>query len=393
MRDANWSRGVDLNSRLIMKNLSVALLLDSAPRTWTSQEDIHLRLCQMLRDRGASIVLVFAEEIKNDLAEPFREAGASIEVANYRAGRLNYLKRLREIIARHEVSLVHVCFFDYFSAVPWLARLSGGKQVLYEQLNSGELTATSWKKQLLQLRGALATQPAVKVIAISNFVKEQLIEAGISSAKIVVRHLGVDPNRFFPDAEARGVWATDLGIQPEEIIISTVSVLRSFKNPQTIVQACGLLAKRSVSFKLLVAGDGAMLSNLQRLATDLGVAERIHWLGYCADPASLLQASDIFVLASTGEAFGLVLAEAMACGVPVVGSRSGAIPEIVEDGVSGLLVTPYDAEAFADAIGILAGDVELRRKMGWQAVEHVRAKFRVEKAVEETIAIYQTLWS
>src|SRR5258706_16019829 len=110
-----------------MKNLSVALLLDSAPRTWPSQEDIHLRLCQKLRDRAARITLVFAEQGKGELTERFREAAAAIEVANYRDGRFHYLKRLREIVARHETSLAHACFFDSSSAVPWLARLSGVK--------------------------------------------------------------------------------------------------------------------------------------------------------------------------------------------------------------------------------------------------------------------------
>ena len=374
-----------------MKNLSVALLLDSAPRTWTSQEDIHLRLCQALRDRGATITLVFAEEIRSELAQRFREAGAAIEVANYGRGRLRFLAHLRRIVAQYEVSLVHVCFFDYFSAVPWLAWLSGAKQVLYEQLNSGELTATSWKKQLLQLRGALATQPAVKIIAISNFVKEQLVEVGIPSEKIIVRHLGVDTSRFRPDAEARGVWVKDCGVHPEAVVISTVSVLRSFKNPQTIIQACGLLAKRSVPFKLLVAGDGAMLGELQQLAVELGISDRIHWLGYCADPASLLQASDIFVLASTGEAFGLVLAEAMACGVPVVGSRSGAIPEIVEDGVTGLLATARDEVSFADAMEKLARDERLRRQMGANGLARVREKFSLEVDAENTLRIYDSL--
>ncbi len=386
-----YSRFVGLSERTcssLMKNLSVALLLDSAPRTWTSQEDIHLRLCQELRNRGARITFVFAGQIRAELAHRFREAGALIEVANYNEGRFHYLKRLREIVKQHGVSLVHVCFFDYFSAVPWLARLSGAKHILYEQLNSGELKATSWKKQLIRFRGALATHPAVQVIAISNFVKEQLVDCGVPSRKIIVRHLGVDTNRFFPDSEARRAWADDFQIQPEEIIVSTVSVLRPFKNPQTIVRACGLLAKRSVRFKLLVAGDGTMLTELQKLAGELGAADQIHWLGYCADPANLLQASDIFVLASTGEAFGLVLAEAMACGVPVVGSRSGAIPEIVNEGITGLLVTPRDEISLADAIETLSRDGRLRKEMAANSLARVREKFNLETDVENTLQIY-----
>lgn len=376
-----------------MRKPGLALLLDSAPRTWTSQEDIHLRLCEILRAEGIGITLVFADPIRADLADRFRESGATIEVANYREGPFRFLKRIRAIVAQHEISLVHVCFFDYFSAVPWLTRLSGARHVLYEQLNSGALTATSWKRQLLRLRGAIATQPAVKVIAISNFVKEELTKCGVPPEKIIVRHLGVDTDRFFPDLAARKSWATKLDIGPEEIIVSTVSVLRPFKNPQTIVQACGLLAKRSVPFKLLVAGDGAMLSDLQKLAVEVGAADHIHWLGYCADPASLLQASDIFVLSSTGEAFGLVLAEAMACGVPVVGSRSGAIPEIVKEGVTGLLATPRDEVSFADAIEKLARDEGLRKEMGANSLARVREKFNVERDAEDTLRIYESVWN
>ena len=134
-----------------------------------------------------------------------------------------------------------------------------------------------------------------------------------------------------------------------------------------------------------------MLGELQQLAIEVGVAERIHWLGYCADPASLLQASAIFVLASTGEAFGLVLAEAMACGVPIVGSESGAIPEIVEDGVTGFLASPRDAVSFADAMERLALDKKLRLQMGANGLTRVREKFSLGIDAENTLQIYDSL--
>jgi glycosyltransferase involved in cell wall biosynthesis len=76
-----------------------------------------------------------------------------------------------------------------------------------------------------------------------------------------------------------------------------------------------------------------------------------------------------------------------------VGSRHGSLLEVVDERKTGLLATPLDAKAFAGAIERLAGDVDLRRKMGRQAVEHVRAKFTIEKAVAETIRIYESLWS
>jgi glycosyltransferase involved in cell wall biosynthesis len=208
----------------------------------------------------------------------------------------------------------------------------------------------------------------------------------------VVRYLGVDTERFVPSRQAREEWVDRFSIRAEEVILSTVSYLRPFKNPQTLVEACKELRQRRTPVRLLVAGDGEMLPDLKALAKRLGVEDRVHWLGNVSDPRTLLQASDIFVLASVGEAFGLVLAEAMACGVPVVGSRSGSLSEVVEEECTGLLVPPRDAVAFADAIDLMSRDAPRRRQMALRAVDRVRARFSLELTVERTLDIYASLW-
>jgi glycosyltransferase involved in cell wall biosynthesis len=286
-----------------------------------------------------------------------------------------------------------VIFFDYFSAVPWIARLCGVPHVIYEMQNSGEFRARSWRRTLLRLRTRLMTWPVARVIAISDFVRRQLIAAGVPAELIAVRYLGVDTDRFVPDPGARQPWAERFSIAPDEMILSTVSYLRPFKNPQVLIAACQELAKRSVPFRLLVAGDGDMLPDLKALAERLGVADRVHWLGNIADPKTLLQASDVFLLASVGEAFGLVLAEAMACGVPVVGSRSGSIVEVVEDGSTGVLPTPLDGIAFAEAVDRLRRDVPLRKEMAARAAARVREHFTVSILVDKTLDIYEALWN
>jgi glycosyltransferase involved in cell wall biosynthesis len=134
-----------------------------------------------------------------------------------------------------------------------------------------------------------------------------------------------------------------------------------------------------------------MLPALKDLSRALNVEDRIHWLGNVTDPRPLLQASDIFLLASIGEAFGLVLTEAMACGVPVIGTRSGSLPEVVEEGKTGLLVSPNDAKGFAAAIESLGEDQELRRAMGREACVRVRQLFTIQQAVANTILIYRNL--
>ena len=370
---------------------NTAFLLDSAPRTWSSLEEHHLQLCQALRARGSEPVLVFAKKLPPEIEDRFKQGGVSVAAINYEDGIVHYYKELRKLIEKHSIQRVHITFFDYFRAVAWLARLQGMKSIVYEMGNGGLFRAKSWKKELLNIRNRVMTAPLVRIIAISDYIKGQLVAAGVPEEKIVVRYLGIDNNRFRPDASAREAWARKLSIPADELILSTVSYLRPIKNPQIIVEACGLLAQRGLRAHLIVAGDGEMLGELKQLSQQLGIADRVHWLGLVPDPASLLQASDLFLLATVGEAFGLALAEAMACGVPVVGSRAGAIPEVVKDGETGLLVNPMDPVALADGIEKLARNKPLRQKMARAALARVHANFNLEKSVAETLAIYNSL--
>jgi len=372
---------------------SIVLLLDSAPSTWTSQEDLHLGLCKALVRRGVQPVLVFARPLQPEIESRLRGGGARIQTIDYGAGLFHYWRTLRRLVRDLSVTTAHVVFFDYFSALPWIARLCGIHYIIYEMANSGEFRATSWRKWLLRIRTRLMTTPVIRVIAISEFVKEQLVRAGVPTRKIVVRYLGVDTERFTPDREARARWVERFRIPPEALVLSTVSYLRPFKNPQVLVMACDEIRKRGVEARLFVAGGGDILPSLRALAERLGIGERVHWLGNVQDPKHLLQASDIFLLASVGEAFGLVLAEAMACGVPIVGSRSGSLAEVVDEPRTGFLCTPLDTRGFADAIESLAKDAILRRLMGQQAADRARKYFTVDLAVAKTVEIYDALWS
>ena len=182
---------------------AIAILLDSAPITWTSQEDRQLKLCEALVARGVQPVLVFSEDLKPEFAERLRSTGAELAAINYGLGTSNYLRELRKLVKKHSITTAHIIFFDYFSAVPWIARRAGIRNIIYEMQNSGEFRATSWKKLLLQLRTKVTSRPMTRVIAISEFVKAQLLKGGLAEDKIVVRYLGVDTKRFVPDPSAR----------------------------------------------------------------------------------------------------------------------------------------------------------------------------------------------
>jgi glycosyltransferase involved in cell wall biosynthesis len=366
-----------------------AILLDSSPRSWGTREEFHFRLCRALRSRGFHPVLVHSAELPSEVKERFAGAGAVLATLNHHQG--DYLTRLGNLVRDHRIELAHVRFFDYFSLVPWLLRLRGVRCIVFTDANGGEWNPRRFTRHLLRLRARVMSWPIARLIAVSAFVKNRLVSVGIEAGRIVVIHNGVDPERFRPDAHARSGLAARYSIAPDELVVTTLGVLLPIKNVNVVLEACAAAVARGVRARLFVAGDGPLRSELEMHGNQLGLAGRVHWLGHLPDPTALLQSTDVFVLASVGEAFGNVLAEAMACGVPVVASRSGGIGEVVEDNATGYLVPPRTPEAFADAIERLGKNRELRQVMGSRAIDRVRHLFNVDRTVEETIRVYQSI--
>src|ERR1700737_2540530 len=191
-------------SMITMRGQVVAILLDSAPRTWGSREEMHLRLSQALIARGLRPVLVFSEEIPKELRNRYLANGIEVAPAvNYEKGLFQYYRELGKVIKNYSVSAVHIAFFNYFSLVPWVARLRGVRYVVYHERNPGVLRAKSWKKRLLRIRGRVVTLPITRVAAISQFVEHQLIEVGVPRRKISLVYNGVDGRRYSPDPSAK----------------------------------------------------------------------------------------------------------------------------------------------------------------------------------------------
>lgn len=142
---------------------------------------------------------------------------------------------------------------------------------------------------------------------------------------------------------------------------------------------------------LLVAGKGPCEEVYQREVESLGCADVVRFLGFRKDVTDLMAAADLVVLPSVAEAFGLVLTEALYLGTPVIATRVGGIPEIVSDGVDGVLVRPADAQALADRIAELLCDEELRQRMAGAGRRKVQDRFRFEDMVRSYEIIYGKL--
>ncbi len=142
---------------------------------------------------------------------------------------------------------------------------------------------------------------------------------------------------------------------------------------------------------LLLAGDGELRDELTALVAELSLGDRVRFLGWRDDTADLLAGSDIFVLPSLNEGLGLVLIEAMAANLPVVATRVGGVPEVVEEGQTGLLVEARNPDRISNAILRLARDRALRERMGRAGRERADEHFSIQATVRRTEQIYNDL--
>lgn len=179
----------------------------------------------------------------------------------------------------------------------------------------------------------------------------------------------------------------EYGISESEKVLIHISNFRKVKRVQDVVQAFAKIVKE-VDAKLLLVGDGPEFCTILQIVKNLHIEDRVLFLGKQDNVAELLAMSDLMLLLSEKESFGLVLLEAMACGVPCIGTRVGGIPEVIQHGETGYLCEVGDTTGVANQAIQLLKDEELHRNMGERARESVYEQFRSEKIVSQYETIY-----
>jgi glycosyltransferase involved in cell wall biosynthesis len=188
--------------------------------------------------------------------------------------------------------------------------------------------------------------------------------------------------------EAREAWRRDRGFGPDDFLLASVARFEPQKNPLGLIEAFARALPGEPGAHLVMAGEGSMLEASRRLAARLGVARRVHFSGLCLDVPELLSACDLFVLASDWEGASVAVIEAMAARLPVVATAVGGVPELVENGVTGVLTPAGDAAALAGALAELARDPARRREFG-EAAARRAAQFDISAMVERYAALFE----
>ncbi len=230
-------------------------------------------------------------------------------------------------------------------------------------------------------------------ICVSNKSRDEFCSTyGISKDKVDVVYNGLDPGKY-NITDVSKISKSSVGIKEGQIVIGTVSRLVKDKGIEYLLEAVAILAKKNDDICCLMIGDGNLRSKLERKAENLGIKDRTIFAGHIDNVISCLLLIDIFVMPSLRETFGLSTLEAMLAGKPVIATDVGGIPELVNNGNTGILVPPKDPDAIGKAVIELLSDNKKRERMGNNAQQRAHELFTLKNMVSGTQKIYDEVGS
>jgi glycosyltransferase involved in cell wall biosynthesis len=288
---------------------------------------------------------------------------------------------LRNLLTRGKFQIVHAHDPHGLTAA-WLAHAPRRAVLVAQRRVAGHITRSSV--------GLARYRAAHRIFAISRFVARSVIDSGIDPARVEIVYEGVE---IPPPVtlEARRKARRHFGIRDSEILLGCVGYLLPEKGQEALVRALPAVRARFPQCRLLLAGDGPSRKALESLALQSGLADAVVFGGFIEKIAQAYEALDIFLFPSIAEPLGTSLLAAMAYGLPVIAVAGGGVPEIVDSGCSGILVSSSAAQPLADAILRLLGDRELAKRLGSAARETIEQRFTADRMVEGTIAAYRKL--
>ena len=323
-----------------------------------------------------------------ETATELSEKGIEVKILGISSYRnpLNTLK-LTRLLKAARPDIVHA--HGYFASV--IGRLAARKAGIPVILAHVHSTYWEYRKRHIMIERKLS-RFTHKIIccskAVENFVKN--IEK-ITGNKTIVIYNGVDEERFSP-LKSTAFNRAEFGIDEKAPVAGTVSSLTPHKGHEYLIQAASLVLGTLPSAKFLIVGDGPLRQKLEDQAKNLNIHPAVIFTGTRKDIPEMLSLMDVFVLPShTREGLGIAIIEAMAAERPVVATDIGGIPEVVNDGETGLLVPPGVPEALSKAIIELLRNPKKAKEMGEKGRNQVKEKFTTKKMLSEIEHVYQSL--
>jgi glycosyltransferase involved in cell wall biosynthesis len=355
-------------------------------------EHILIELASHANLSGLDVTIGVFENSRNpnyELVNVARKQGLEVKIFPCE-GRFdrNTVKMIRDYIKRSDINLLHSHNYksNFFA---WIA-LSSQKSVKWVITNHGRRLG-----QMLFLYhfiNILIMRRADKVIAVSEEIAFEMKKQGISEKKIILIHNGVDFDKF-TNIKTTDELRRSFGFNGTSKIVGTVASLSPEKGHVYLLKAARQVIEKCPECCFLIVGDGGQRQILEEKTSHLGLMEKVLFTGSRKDVPEILSILDVFVLPSLKEGLPMALLEAMASKVPVIATSVGAIPMVVEDGMSGMLIPPKNSDAIAEAINTMLSDGNSAKEMALRGFEKVRDHYSSKHMAEKYLTVYKDLLS
>jgi glycosyltransferase involved in cell wall biosynthesis len=359
-------------------------------------------LARGLAERGYETTLVAGDVARGEESMAFVADQAGVEVVRL-PGLSRALSPLRDIAAAWRIArivrqarpdVVHTHTAKAGAVGRVGALLSGCRPVIVHTFHGHVLRGYFGHGGTLVFR-AIETALARftdRLVAVSPEVRDELVRLRVApERKFSVVRLGIElESRVRFDGDAAEVRRRH-GIPAEKFVVGWFGRMTAVKRTEDLLTALTGLRERGVDALLVLVGDGDDRSHLEQRAHDLGIARSCLFLGYQEDVAAWFAVCDAVILTSANEGTPVTIIEALAAGRPVVATKVGGVPDVVEEGETGFLVRMADTHAMAERLEVLARDPARRAEMGRLGRERVLARYSVERLVEDVDALYREL--
>ena len=359
--------------------------------TGISGSERHLlSLLPALASRGVEVVMVV---LAAGESQRFVEAmlSAGVEAVSIPAGPdVNPMAgwQLLAEIRRRRPNLVHTHLIHADLHGQAAARFAG-----VGGISTVHSTHKFYGRQPYRSLAALAYRNTRATVAISKHVADMLCSLKLATpGRVRVVPYGLDSGLFVSNEQERKEARAHFGVDDSVTTVGMASRLIANKGHEFLIEGMAAAQARGVPLQLLVAGDGPLRSDLERLAADRLVPGTWKFVGFVADVRRFLAASDIgafLTQPALSEGFGLAALETMAAGIPVVVTDMGPLPELVEDGNTGFVVPPTSVDALSTALVTLACDHGRRARLGERAHLRAKEKFGLDRMVSSTVEVYE----
>jgi len=351
-------------------------------------------LSQQLERHGCPSVLCFANQPSPNISKFLEAPNVTLDVLKD-SWELKWGPTIdfHRLLRRYQPDIVHCHHTGFISLYPWLAKVHSVDKVFFTDHGSrpeGHVmrAAPLWKRAI----APIINYPITCVQCVSDYgYRCNVTLRLLPRNRYTVIYNGVDICRASTGLQTAAAFRKKHLIPDQRAIVTQVSWIIREKGIQDLLQAASLVLSQNVDVQFVIVGDGPYRGECQKLAAELGISEHLTWTGMVQDPLSegVYGAADVVCQMSRWEeVFGQVITEAMASWKPVIGTRVGGIPELINDGETGFLVERGDTRAMAERILHLLNDPGQRTKMGNKGRESVEAKFDHRINVSKLIELY-----